>query len=129
MNKIQQEIIKNFIFSELIQYSIDKEASMMEVMMPESTESFNLVDGLTGKEDEKYNYRHYFKHRKDGNKSDSSINDEYYKDGGYICPSYVSYVQPRRAKSSSGIWKVIINLRERFKGQEYKQTIRIEECM
>jgi len=49
--------------------------------------------------------------------------------GGYICPSLVSYVQPRRARNIDGLWKVILNLRERYKGLEYKQNVRLEQCM
>ena len=49
--------------------------------------------------------------------------------GGYICPSLVSYVQPRRARNTDGLWKVILNLRERYKGIDYKQNVRLEQCM
>ena len=49
--------------------------------------------------------------------------------GGYICPSLVSYVQPRRARNTDGLWKVVLNLRERYKGVDYKQNVRLEQCM
>lgn len=49
--------------------------------------------------------------------------------GGYICPSMVSYVQPRRARNTEGLWKVVLNLRERYKGLDYRQTVRMEQCM
>lgn len=51
------------------------------------------------------------------------------KTGGYICPSLVTYVQPRRARNTEGLWKVILNLRERYKGQDYKQNVRLEQCL
>lgn len=137
---------------ETMQYEIDRDSSILEQIMPESSDKMELVEGIPKKEDEKYNWRHYFTYRVDEiplNDSYSGRNDDlraagshrqdknnafglkpdYYKDGGYICPSTVSYVQPRRAKNTDGNWKVILNLRERYKGQDYKQNVRLEQCM
>lgn len=136
-----------------MQYEIDRDSSILEQIMPESSDMMEMVEGIPKKEDEKYNWRHYFTyrvdelanndtyngHRNDDLRSASSnkqekntgfgLKPDYYKDGGYICPSTVSYVQPRRAKNTEGNWKVILNLRERYKGQDYKQNIRLEQCM
>jgi hypothetical protein len=118
-----------------MQAAIDRERELLEQIMPESSESPDLVEGVSKNDDEKYNHRHYFN---DGNriaydaKNDSikqGLNKDYYKDGGYICPSYVTYMKPRRAKTSAGLWKIIVNLRERYRGLDYKQTVRVEQCM
>ena len=39
-----------------------------------------------------------------------SYSQEYYKKGGYICPSDIFYARPRRAMNTYGKWKVIVNL-------------------
>lgn len=127
--------------SEVMQYEIDQEAEMLEQIMPEGDINQNfedLVDGIGNKEDEKYNWRHYFTHRMDDfvsyqNTTDSNGNrikgsfglkPDYYKDGGYICPSEVTYVGIRRAKNTQGMWKIIVNLKERYKGKNYLQHVR-----
>lgn len=62
--------------------------------------------------------------------------EDYYKDGGYICPSDIYYGRPKRAINTYGKWKVIVNLPDDFyahgygKGYEkYTQTQRLEQCM
>ena len=35
---------------------------------------------------------------------------DYYKTGGYICPSDIFYGRPKRAINTYGQWKVIVNL-------------------
>ncbi|RWS12018.1 uncharacterized protein B4U79_17488, partial [Dinothrombium tinctorium] len=134
---------------ETIQIAIDEHADIINHIMPDVTEvNEYLVDGVNKDEDEKFNWRHYFTRRlhdylKYANHSNSSggtkyatqsfatqeiigLKPDYYKEGGYICPSTVNYIQPRRAMNTEGLWKVIVNLRERYKGKEFKQYVRIE---
>merc|ERR1712018_1017858 len=61
---------------------------------------------------------------------------DYYKSGGYICPSDIFYGRPKRSVNTYGQWKVIVNLPDDFyargygKGYEkYTQTQRLEQCM
>ena len=61
---------------------------------------------------------------------------EYYKKGGYLCPSDIYYGRPKRAINTYGKWKVIVNLPDEYyakgygKGYEkYTQTQRLEQCM
>ena len=62
--------------------------------------------------------------------------EDYYKQGGYICPSDIFYGRPKRAINTYGKWKVIVNLPDEYyakgygKGYEkYTQTSRLEQCM
>ena len=62
--------------------------------------------------------------------------EDYYKGGGYICPSDIFYGRPKRAVNTYGQWKVIVNLPDEYyakgrgKGYEkYTQTQRLEQCM
>ena len=62
--------------------------------------------------------------------------EDYYKGGGYICPSDIFYGRPKRAVNTFGKWKVIVNLPDEYnakgrgKGYEkYTQTQRLEQCM
>ena len=61
---------------------------------------------------------------------------DYYKQGGYLCPSDIYYGRPKRAMNTYGKWKVIVNLPDEYyakghaKGmQKYSQTQRLEQCM
>ena len=61
---------------------------------------------------------------------------DYYKKGGYLCPSDIYYGRPKRAMNTYGKWKVIVNLPDEYyakgygKGMEkYSQTQRLEQCM
>ena len=61
---------------------------------------------------------------------------DYYKKGGYLCPSDIYYGRPKRAINTYGKWKVIVNLPDEYyakghaKGYEkYTQTQRMEQCM
>ncbi len=129
-----------------MQYAIDKQTNILTQLMPDSSEAFNLVkdndkafnlvEGIDRMRDEKYDYQHYFttdqfSHNSNSTKhiEEDQLNPMYYKEGGYICPSYVSYIQPKRAKNTNGMWKIIVNLRNSYRGIDYKQNIRIEECM
>ena len=100
----------------------------------------NLVDGLTKREEEGYNYQHYY-----GQKgvqayaedySGYSYYEDYHKGGGYACPSDIFYGRPKRAVNTYGKWKVIVNLPDEYyeagygSGYEkYTQTQRLEQCM
>jgi hypothetical protein len=59
-------------------------------------------------------------------------NTDYYRSGGYVCPSLVNYARPKRAQNVRGHWKVIVNLAdEQNIPPEYRrftQTHRIEQC-
>jgi len=98
------------------------------------------VDGLTKLAEEGYNYAHYYgagsqKTYKDDYNGYSYFKD-YYKDGGYLCPSDIFYGRPKRAANTYGKWKVIVNLPDEYyaKGfgagyEKYTQTQRLEQCM
>ena len=65
-----------------------------------------------------------------------SRSQDYYKDGGYVCPSDIFYGRPKRAINTYGKWKVVVNLPDEYyakgygKGYEkYTQTARLEQCM
>lgn len=44
-------------------------------------------------------------------------------EGGYMCPSSVKYARPKRARTTSGQWKYIVN------AGDYTQTLRLEMCL
>ena len=61
---------------------------------------------------------------------------DYYKKGGYLCPSDIYYGRPKRAINTYGKWKVIVNLPDEYyaKGhghgyEKFTQTQRLEQCM
>ena len=65
-----------------------------------------------------------------------SYSTDYYKEGGYLCPSDIFYGRPKRAANTYGKWKVIVNLPDEYyaKGfgvgyEKYTQTQRLEQCM
>ena len=122
--------------------AVDKQMDILTQILPESTDTFDLVEGITKERDENYTYidadmdlynadssdrRMSYTNNPNGhNGPKDGLN---YKDGGYICPSYVSYVRPKRAQNNDGLWKVILNLNETYRGVDYNQHIRIEECV
>ena len=59
-----------------------------------------------------------------------SYNEDYKSHGGYLCPSDITYGQPKRGRTTKGEWKVIVNLPdEHIHGYErYRQTVRLEQC-
>ena len=100
----------------------------------------NLVDGLTKPEEEGYNYKHYYGTKNiqtyAGDYSGYTYYQDYYKGGGYACPSDIFYGRPKRAVNTYGKWKVIVNLPDEYyeKGygvgyEKYTQTQRLEQCM
>ena len=74
------------------------------------------------------NYFHVF--------SGYSYAKEYYKAGGYLCPSDIFYGRPKRAANTYGKWKVIVNLPDEYyaKGygagyEKYTQTQRLKSVL
>merc|ERR1711935_693387 len=66
-------------------------------------------------------YEHYY-----GDKKYQSLGSDhhgyayahdYYKKGGYLCPSDIYYGRPKRAVNTYGKWKVIVNLPEKYYSQ------------
>ena len=43
-----------------------------------------------------------------------SYSKDYYKEGGYLCPSDIFYGRPKRAANTFGLWKVIVNLPDEY---------------
>ncbi|XP_035705465.1 LIM domain-containing protein A isoform X2 [Folsomia candida] len=79
----------------------------------------NLVTGLTRAEEEGYTYKHYFgqSHAQHTNLEQYkppyhgyTYKTDYFKKGGYICPSDIYYGRPKRAMNTYGQWKVIVNV-------------------
>ena len=48
---------------------------------------------------------------------------EYYKEGGYLCPSDIFYGRPKRAANTYGKWKVIVNLPDEYYAKGKKNVI------
>ncbi|CAG7731018.1 unnamed protein product, partial [Allacma fusca] len=142
--------------TETILWAIRQSGHYAEKLLSDVTyqSADNLVDGLTRAEEEGYTYQHYFggSHHQhlhlDKYKppyQGYSYSPEYYKKGGYICPSDIYYARPRRAMNTYGKWKVIVNLDyfpkelnpiehehgfgyQKQKHQTYTQTLRLEQC-
>ena len=59
-----------------------------------------------------------------------TFHHDYHSHGGYLCPSDVSYAQPKRGLTINDEWKVIVNLPDDHSHgyEKYKQTIRLEQC-
>jgi hypothetical protein len=79
----------------------------------------NLVTGLTRAEEEGYTYKHYFgathsQHTQLAQYKPPyrgyTYSADYFKKGGYICPSDIYYGRPKRAMNTYGKWKVIVNV-------------------
>ncbi|XP_018009312.1 uncharacterized protein LOC108666882 [Hyalella azteca] len=81
----------------------------------------NLVDGVTARQEQTYDYTHYFG---DGNRRQGAEEHrDFGGEGGYLCPSEVKYAKPKRARNSKGEWKFVVNM------EKYTQTIRMEKCI
>ena len=54
---------------------------------------------------------------------------DYYKDGGYLCPSDIFYGRPKRAANTYGKWKVIVNLPDEYyaKGKSESSMSSVEK--
>lgn len=113
--------------------AVDKQMDILTQILPESTETFDLVEGISKELDENYTYIDSPDDLYDSESSEqhsySDENELSYSDGGYICPSYVNYIKPKRAQNNDGLWKVILNMNESYRGIDYNQHIRIEECV
>lgn len=126
-------------YREHMRRAVDKQMDILTQILPESTDTFDLVEGVTKERDENYTYVDSDMDLYNSETSDrisyasagSGVgpNRVHYGDGGYICPSYVSYVRPKRAQNNDGLWKVILNLNDTYRGVDYNQHIRIEECV
>nr|XP_040574366.1 LOW QUALITY PROTEIN: uncharacterized protein LOC121123311 [Lepeophtheirus salmonis] len=126
-----------------IKYELEKNRGLVEKFLTDITyqSADNLVDGLSKIEEEGYTYEHYFGNKKyqtysNNDHSGYTYSDDYYKDGGYICPSDIYYGRPKRAVNTYGHWKVIVNLLdEHYVGgyakyhEKYTQTQRLEQCI
>merc|ERR1711953_154235 len=128
--------------TETILQELDRNRPLVDRLLSDITyqSADNLVDGMTKIEEEGYTYEHYY-----GNKKYQTFGQdyngyryahEYYKKGGYLCPSDIYYGRPKRAINTYGKWKVIVNLPDEYyakgygKGYEkYTQTQRLEQCM
>ena len=97
---------------ETIQYELDANRPLVDRLLSDVTyqSADNLVDGLTKAEEEGYNYERYYgklEHKHYGKDyTGYSYSPEYYKEGGYICPSDIFYGRPKRAINTYGKWKV-----------------------
>ncbi|EEB10680.1 conserved hypothetical protein [Pediculus humanus corporis] len=72
----------------------------------------NKISRLTGR-------RLEVSERRQDDKNDISTGIE----GGYMCPSSVKFARPKRARTTAGNWKYIVNT------GDYTQTLRLEICM
>lgn len=81
----------------------------------------DLVDTITKEQEEGFDYSFYT-----GASTGDSPYDLSHWVGpeGYICPSQVAYVMPKRAQNVAGEWRVIVN-----DGHYYTQTARVESCL
>ena len=81
----------------------------------------DLVDYVSRKQEYGFDYSYYT-----GVSTGHSPYDLSHWTGsdGYICPSYVTYAMPRRAKNVEGLWRVIVN-----DVHYYTQTARLETCL
>ncbi|XP_054166621.1 putative uncharacterized protein DDB_G0282133 [Oppia nitens] len=115
-----------------IRSSIDRQMDILTQILPESAETFDLVDGIPKEVDENFIYSDEDNNLQNDDNSDQSLSSTdnlQQTTAGYICPSYVSYIQPMRALNNDGFWRVILNLNDSYRGIDIKQHIRIEECM
>jgi len=140
--------------TETILWAIQKSGHYAQQLLSDVTyqSADNLVDGLTRVEEEGYTYSHYYgASHSQHNRLDKyrppytgySYNSEYYKNGGYICPSDIYYSRPRRAMNTYGKWKVLVNVDTPKHGhgnghkhshghghsKHYTQTLRLEQCI
>ena len=80
----------------------------------------SLVEGVPDDED-KYDYAFYFGEKRNllsGSPakdrpvySNYVFRDDYYKDGGYICPAFIEYTSVFQATNARGEWQYIVNVK------------------
>ena len=80
----------------------------------------SLVEGVPDDED-KYDYAFYFGEKRNllsGSPakdrpvySNYVFRDDYYKDGGYICPAFIEYTAVFQATNARGEWQYIVNVK------------------
>jgi len=125
-----------------IKHELERNKPLIDRILSDITyqSADNLVDGLTKVEEEGYTYSHYYGSQKHQTYADNykgyKYSAEYYKDGGYLCPSDIFYGRPKRAANTYGAWKVIVNLPDEYYAagygagyEKYTQTQRLEQCM
>ena len=114
------------ISSDTIKHELERNKPLVDRILSDITyqSADNLVEGLTRLEEEAYNYAHYYGAGSQKTYQDDyngySYAKDYYKDGGYLCPSDIFYGRPKRAANTYGKWKVIVNLPDEYyaKGKE-----------
>jgi hypothetical protein len=165
--KNYSQIVHFFRIRETILWAIHHSGPHVHQLLTDVTyqSADNLVSGLTRAEEEGYTYKHYFgathaqhihsEHYKPPYRG-YTYSADYFKKGGYICPSSIFYGRPKRAMNTYGKWKVIVNVdhipkphithdignkKKRgvvydfaYKGhvayqKAYTQTLRLEQCM
>ncbi|OQV14731.1 hypothetical protein BV898_11103 [Hypsibius exemplaris] len=92
----------------------------------------SLVDGLGGEDEAKYDYAFYYGDRRNSLSGSTSkdrpvysnyvFRDDYYKEGGYVCPAFIEYTSLFQATNARGEWQYIVNLKP------WTQTVRLEQC-
>jgi len=125
-----------------IKHELERNKPLIDRILSDITyqSADNLVDGLTKVEEEGYTYSHYYGSQQHQTYADNysgyKYSPEYYKDGGYLCPSDIFYGRPKRAANTYGAWKVIVNLPDEYYAagygagyEKYTQTQRLEQCM
>lgn len=125
-----------------IKHELERNKPLVDRILSDITyqSADNLVDGLTKGQEEGYTYKHYYGSTKHQTYTDDyqgyTYAKEYYKEGGYLCPSDIFYGRPKRAVNTYNKWKVIVNLPDEYyaKGygagyEKYTQTQRLEQCM
>jgi len=125
-----------------IKHELERNMPLVDRILSDITyqSADNLVDGLTKAEEEGYTYQHYYGSKKHqtytADYQGYTYEKEYYKEGGYLCPSDIYYGRPKRAMNTYNKWKVIVNLPDEYyaKGygigyEKYTQTQRLEQCM
>ncbi|XP_076315529.1 uncharacterized protein LOC143228084 [Tachypleus tridentatus] len=101
---------------------IFRKRDQFDYLYAEVKERGNQVDGLSRKDEEKYNYKHYYGAQDSSNAKNINSRD-YGPEGGFVCPSEIVYAKPKRARNPRGEWKVIVNV------GDFTQTVRMEKCL
>ena len=100
------------LFRETVKYELERNKPLVDRILSDITyqSADNLVDGLTKAEEEGYSYKHYYGHKNIQAYAEDytgySYYKDYYKGGGYVCPSDIFYGRPKRAINTYGKWKV-----------------------
>ncbi|GAV00287.1 hypothetical protein RvY_11160-2 [Ramazzottius varieornatus] len=92
----------------------------------------SLVDGVAVDEEATYDYAFYYGDKMNLPTKSAARNspayknyaykNDYFKDGGYICPAFINYGSIYQAMNARGEWQYIVNLKP------WTQTVRLEQC-